>query len=129
MSELQPKFPGEIRIESVTLSDYVPASRQVQSLTLKAAPSGAGELALANLTVSGSAAQFTVSDGQPTREYTLVFSAPLDDGEEIEWELFQTVKPYLAGDLPQDAPSLGFGTPLSWTPPPSTPAILIAAAG
>ncbi len=90
---LAPKLPSAVRVYRWCL-DPVDAAL-VSGLSLAAAPSGSGELAVSGL---GFASGVTRSDGG------------------VSDALFKVrVDPVLATDQAPAAPSAGFGTPLTWS--------------
>ena len=93
-----------------------PLDAQVlSSLSLAAAPSGAGELAISALAFAAGIVTFTAAAGQSTRCYTLLLTATRSDGL-VSGYLFKVrVDSVLAADQPQVAPSCGFGMAATWS--------------
>ncbi len=85
------------------------------SLSLAAAPSGTGELALSALAFAAGVVTFTLTSGQPTRSYTLLLTANRSDGMVSDYVFQILVGPVLVTDQAQAVPSAGFGTPITWT--------------
>jgi hypothetical protein len=109
---LEPKLPAAVkpyRFPPNPLDALV-----LTGLSLAAAPSGAGELAISALAYGAGTATFTLAGGQPTRCYTLLLPASRSDGMVGEYLLKVQVNGVLATDQPQVVPNTGFGTPLSW---------------
>jgi hypothetical protein len=116
-----PKYPGETRNQTFDFSTLnIPALTfaNLQSLTAAAAPSGTGELVLVALSVTGSVLTLDLTGGQPTRTYTVLFTATLRDGETLQWLVRQNVNAVLPTDAAADPPSWGFGSAVTWSPPP-----------
>ena len=93
-----------------------PLDAQVlSSLSLTAAPSGTGELAISALAFAAGIVTFTAAAGQPTRCYTLLLTATRLDGQVSDYVFKVQVDPVLITDQAQAAPSTGFGTANTWT--------------
>jgi hypothetical protein len=84
------------------------------SLSLAAAPSGTGELAISGLGYGSEIVSFTLASGQPTRCYTLLLTATRSDGLVSEYLFKVRIDPVLVTDQPKAAPSAGFGTAAVW---------------
>jgi hypothetical protein len=75
---LTPKLPSAVRGYRYEIN---PLDAQVlSSLSLAAAPSGTGELAISALSFAAGVVTFTLAAGQPTRCYTLLLGATRSDG-------------------------------------------------
>ncbi len=110
---LAPKLPSAVRVYRWCL-DPVDAAL-VSGLSLAAAPSGSGELAVSGLGFASGVASFTLASGQPGRCYSLLLVVTRSDGG-VSDALFKVrVDPVLATDQAPAAPSAGFGTPLTWS--------------
>jgi hypothetical protein len=84
----------------------------VESATLAIAPSGAGEAVASNFVVSGPVLTATLSEGQPTRVYTMLFTLTCYNGLVYEFLVYQGVPPGLPGYQIPLPPSPGYGTPI-----------------
>ena len=112
---LDPKFPA-----AVALCRYEIGRLDAQLLTglsLAAAPSGTGELAISALVYGSGVVTFKAAGGQPGRTYSLMLSATRSDGVVSLYLLSLRVDPVLATDQAQLVPSAGFGSPLIWPGP------------
>jgi hypothetical protein len=91
----------------------------IATLSAEVAPSGSGELTLNAMTVDLFANTLTleVSGGQSTRIYSILFIAALQDGETIEWIIYQGIAPGLCGYPVPVPPNPGYGAALVWTAP------------
>ena len=111
---LAPKLPTSIKGYRYEID---PLDAQVlNSLSLAAAPSGTGELAISALAFAAGIVTFTAAAGQPTRCYTLLLTATRSDGLVSDYLFKVQVNPVLVTDQPQGAPSAGFGSAATWTP-------------
>jgi hypothetical protein len=113
------KLPGETLKQTYNVTPQVSAPASIQALTAQIAPSGSGELEPTAFSLSGSTLSLTLEGGQPSRVYTILFSATLSDGEVIQWTILQPVAQILAGDKPQAPMSWEFGTPITCVLPTS----------
>jgi len=92
-----------------------PLDAQVlSSLSLAAAPSGTGELAISALAFAAGIVTFTAASGQPTRCYTLLLTATRTDGKVSDYLFKLRVGNVLVTDQPQLPPAAGFGTTAVW---------------
>lgn len=85
-----------------------------KGVSLAAAPSGMGELALSNLTVFRNRATFTVSNGVPGRVYTLGAITQDENNDFYQHLMFLPMVSTLAADPPPLAPSEAFGDAITW---------------
>ena len=109
---LTPKLPSAVRGYRYEIN---PLDAQVlSSLSLAAAPSGTGELAISALSFAAGVVTFTLAAGQPTRCYTLLLGATRSDGMVSGYVFKVQVDPVLTTDQAQVAPSAGFGTAATW---------------
>jgi hypothetical protein len=109
---LAPKLPTAVKGYRYEMD---PLDAQVlSSLSLAAAPSGIGELAISGLGYGSEIVSFTLASGQPTRRYTLLLTATRSDGLVSEYLFKVRIDPVLVTDQPQAAPSAGFGTAAVW---------------
>jgi len=84
------------------------------SLSLSAAPSGTGELAISALAFAAEIVTFTAAGGQPTRCYTLLLTATRSDGKVSDYLFKLRVGNVLVTDQPQVPPAAGLGTAVVW---------------
>jgi hypothetical protein len=112
---LDPKLPTEVKQYRHKL--HPTDALVLTELSLAAAPSGSGELALGTLTFAAEIVTFTVSSGQPTREYTLLLTATRSDSLVHDYLFKLKVGAVLCSDQAQAIPSTGFGTAVTWSPP------------
>ena len=109
---LEPKLAGAIKPYRYEIS---PLDQQLLTgLTLAAAPSGTGELAISALGCGAGIVTFTAAGGQPTRCYTLLLTVTRSDGMVSEYLLKMRVDPVLVTDQPQAIPAPCFGTAVVW---------------
>lgn len=90
----------------------------IQTVEAMIAPSGAGEEQGANLDVSGDVLTLTLSAGQPTRIYTILFTVTMVDANVYQFLVYQGIPPGLPGYPVQPPPNPGYGTALTWVAPP-----------
>ena len=110
---LAPKLPTAIKGYRYEID---PLDAQVlSSLSLTAAPSGNGELAISALAFAAGIVTFTAAGGQPTRCYTLLLTATRSDSQVSDYLFKIHVEPVLTTDQAQVAPVSGFGTAATWT--------------
>jgi hypothetical protein len=112
---LTAKLPTDLRQYPVALDPSDAAA--IASMSVAAAPSGDGELAIAGLTftpATGSAV-LTLGSGQPTRRYTLLLTLTRVGGLVSDYLIAISVGPVLSGDQAPAAPSTGFGSPVAWS--------------
>lgn len=109
---LAPKLPTAIKGYRHEID---PLDAQVlSSLSLAAAPSGTGELAISALGFASGIVSFTLAAGQPTRCYTLLLTATRSDGKVSDYLFKLRVGNVLVTDQPQVPPTAGFGTAAVW---------------
>jgi len=109
---LAPKLPTAVKGYRHELN---PLDAQVlTALSLAAAPSGTGELAISGLGYGSEIVTFTLASGQPTRCYTLLLTATRSDALVSEYLFKVRIDPVLVTDQPQAAPSARFGTAAVW---------------
>lgn len=88
----------------------------VSSVSISAAPSGAGELTISNLSMTGSVVTAFISGGVAGRQYVVKIDVSYGGASVYSKLIGLTVAPILANwDTMPDPPSAGFGTPLVWT--------------
>ena len=92
----------------------------VSNLSVQIAPSGAGEMVASNLSVNGTLATITVTGGQPTRIYTILFAATMTDGRVYYFVVNQMVAAVFVTDQAPAPPSTGYGSTMTWTYAPIT---------
>lgn len=115
---LRAKYPDEALDYSVPIAALVEPSEDVMvTLAVTCAPSGDGELTLADLVVDEAAIWVKLSGGQPGRIYSVRYVATLETGAAREIVANLTVTRVLPTDQPQVAPDTGFGPPLTWETP------------
>jgi hypothetical protein len=114
---LKDRYTGSVGQWSVPIS--CGTSDSVVSATLRVSPSGDGELVISDLVVSGNTLTWTSSGGQPGRQYTFEALVNLEDGDVIEIGIVQITARILITDTAQEAPSIAFGTPITWNFVPS----------
>jgi hypothetical protein len=109
----EPKFAPAVKPYRFEIS---PLDQQLLTgLTLAAAPSGEGELAISALGYGAGIVTFTATGGQPTRCYTLSLSATRSDEVVSEYLLKLRVGNMLVTDHAQVAPLGGFGAAPAWS--------------
>ena len=123
------KFPGEVIDQTYDVTPQVSVPADITELTAEIAPSGSGELEATSLTFSGSTLTLRLESGQPTRVYTILFTAAMTDGEEIQWIIIQGVSRTLPTDTAPPPSDVGFGSPIIWSAAQSGAAWIVAAAG
>jgi hypothetical protein len=83
--------------------------------TLATAPSGAGEVTYANLSVTNGLISVTLGPAPPARSYLVRIEATTDNaGIVFEWLIGLNIIPVLQDYNVQPPASYGFGTPLVW---------------
>ena len=112
---LPQKFPAAVSLCRYEISPL--DAQLLTGLSLAAAPSGTGELAISALAYGSGVVTFKTSAGQPGRTYSLMLSATRSDGVAGAYLLNLRVDPVLPTDQAQAVPSAGFGTALTWTGP------------
>jgi hypothetical protein len=110
---LEPKLPAAVKPYRWAISPL--DALVLTGLSLAAAPSGDGELAVSALGFGAGIVTFTLAAGQPARCYTLLLTATRSDGIVGEYLLKVRVDAVLATDQAQIAPAAGFGTPAAWS--------------
>lgn len=117
---LESRFVGSSLDWTLTIPCAIdPAVDFIQSASLTVAPSGTGELVIANLTISGDEMTWTASGGQPGRLYTFKALVTMTNDRVFEFGMAQLTTRLLVTDAAQPIPSAGFGAPIVWTYLPS----------
>lgn len=109
---LAPKLPAAVRPYCLPVRPL--DAQLLTGLTLAAAPSGTGELAISALGYGAGIATFTLAGGQPARCYRLLLTATRSDGLVGEYLMKIQVDSVLSTDQAQVAPAAGFGTAAVW---------------
>lgn len=108
------KLPGATRTYALDVAAFIRPEDIFQQITVQAAPSGAGELALSDLSAIGDTMYFTTSAGVSTRIYTLKFIVTCFTDQVYEFLVYQGVPRELPGYSVPVAPSPGFGAAVVW---------------
>lgn len=108
---LAEKQPVDVSTRSFTV---VRPPSIVTLITVAAAPSGSGELALSDLTVDRNVATVKVSGGVAGRVYSLKAIATGTDSHITESIWFLPMAVTLMTDPPTLAPSAGYGVAVEW---------------
>lgn len=90
----------------------------IQTVTAQIAPSGTGEEQGANPNVTNDIITLTMSGGQPTRIYTILFTVTMVDANVYQFQVYQVIPPGLPGYPVPPPPSPGFGAAATWVAPP-----------
>jgi hypothetical protein len=96
-----------------------PSEDFFQYISVAVAPSGIGELDVTNLIVDGTLLTVTLSNGQPTRVYTLDFTTTMSDGRVFDFLVYIGVQRGLPGYVIAFPPDPGYGSPVTWHWPPA----------
>jgi hypothetical protein len=89
------------------------------SATFAISPSGTGELQAVSFSVSGYLAQVWLTGGVPGRFYQSQLSIVTAAGRQFSFLIGLQMDTALAANPLPTPPSLGFGTPISWSAAPS----------
>ena len=100
------KGPLETLTWSETITPYVASTEAIAQIVTTITPSGAGELSVSAVGVSGQAISLTLNNGVPGRVYTIEFVVTMSDGSRYQ-------------------PTAQIGCrntrPAGWPPPPPRP--------
>lgn len=116
------KLPGATAIQTFDVSTLpMPlAPGQITALTAQIAPSGAGELSGASLSLTGTTISLTESSGVGGRVYSILFTATLTDDEVVQWIIQQGVGLIPPPNIIPPPPDPGFGAEIVWMPTSNT---------
>ena len=92
-----------------------PANDFIETVSVAAAPSGDGELAIDDLIVDDNLLTLTCGLGVASRVYTINFTITMTDGRVFNFLVNQGVSPVLPGYPVPVAPAPGYGDSLVYT--------------
>jgi hypothetical protein len=93
---------------------YDPRHEAPYVVTAAIAPSGPVEAQAVSLTVERTMLRLTLTGGQPTRHYRILFVVALSGGRVLPIEINQRVLKQLPTDKPAFEINPAFGTPIQW---------------
>lgn len=108
------KAPLESLVWTEMITPYINPTDVIQTVVASIAPFGPGELTATSISVIGQTIGLTLTEGQPTRVYTVQFVVTMTNGNVYQLSLNIRVRQILPTDQPSSVPIAGFGTSITW---------------